>query len=384
LILKDNVFDKMSQKTRIPVSKGEKSKSGHGGPVSSETTRKNTPGRTRMSERFTTTSYGSGTSRAASKPADPKSSSTASKPTDPKSSSTTKTASTGGRQTKGTTTKVTSTGPKTIGGKVPGNKVSSASKIDKLSPISDKSPTGSKAESDQSPVNEEENSPMETGEKELVADSMSTSLVKKHDSGIESDGSNMDKSEVFMDSDFIDTPVSKSSRVSKICESLISFSSMDSGNYDGLPAMGDDNLCLDSTTASTSTSTSVSTSAESKSDVSTISVIEIQGADSEDKLYENVTGDKLPTLAIEDKVSKIASVDVQIQGKLKVKFSLKKKCFLLKVLYISGIKFNKDKDFETNLASCVIFWFPCLLYYWELIIAFLVQCVILRYPSVVW
>lgn len=338
----------MSQKTRIPVSKGEKSKSGQGSPVSTETARKSTPGRTRMSERFTTTSYGSGTSR------------TAAKPTDPKSSSTTRTA-TGCRQTKGVT-KATSAGSKAAGGKVSGSKVSSASKIDKLSPISDRSPTGSKAESDQSPVNDDENSPMETGEKEIVADSMSTSLVKKHDSGIESDGSNMDKSEVFMESDFIDTPVSKSSRVSKICESLISFSSMDSGNYDGLPAMADDSL--ESTTASTSTSNSVSTSAESKSDVSAISVIEIQGGDSEEKLNENITGDKMPTLAIEDKVSKIASVDVQIQGKLKVKFSSKRRFKKKKNKAVNSLhplyrKHSLKGTFIENLVSHDAVWFPC-------------------------
>ncbi|XP_062586338.1 neuron navigator 3-like isoform X4 [Saccostrea cucullata] len=299
----------MSQKTKIPVSRSEKSKSGQSGPVSTSATRRNTPGRTRMSERFTTTSYLSGTTKLASKDGDPK------------SSTTTKTSA-GSRQT-GSGTKVTSAGSKVVsgkvsGGKVSGGKVSSASRIDKLSPISDKSPTESKADSDQSPVNDDENSPMETGEKDLVADPMSTSLVKKHDSGIESDGSNMDKSEIFMESDFIDTPVSKSSRVSKICESLISFSSMDSGNYDGVSATVDDNLGFETTASSTSASNSVSTSAESKSDVSVISVVEIPGGDLEEQLKEKVPVDKMPSLAIEDKVSKIASVDVQIQGKVKI------------------------------------------------------------------
>lgn len=295
----------MSQKTKIPVSRGEKTKSVQDGSVASTAARRSNPGRTRMSERFTTSSYGN--TRVASKPSDSKSSST---PT--KSSTSTKQTVSGA--------KATTTGSKVaVGGKVAGCKVSSASKIDKLSPISDRSPTGSnKAESDQSPVNDDENSPIETGGKDLAADPMSTSLVKKHDSGIESDGSNMDKSEIFMESDFVDVPVSKSSRVSKICESLISFSSMDSGNYDGITAMVDDSL--ETTTPSTSASNSVSTSGESKSDVSVISVIEIPG-DLDEKFNEKaVSGDKMPALAIEDKVSKIASVDVQIQGKLKVKF----------------------------------------------------------------
>lgn len=296
----------MSQKSKIPMSKGDKTKSAQGSGVSSSAAaRRTTPGRTRMSERFTTSSYGN--TRGTSKPSDSKSSSTL-----------TKTSTSAKQMAGGSSAKVaSSTGSKgSGGGKMAGCKVSSASKIDKLSPISDKSPTGSKAESDQSPVNDDENSPIETGERDLVVDPMSTSLVKKHDSGIESDGSNMDKSEIFLESDFVDTPVSKSSRVSKICESLISFSSMDSGNYDGITAMVDD--VLESTTPSTSASNSVTTSGESKSDASVISVIEIPGGDSQEKLNEKATGDKMPSLAIEDKVSKIASVDVQIQGKLKV------------------------------------------------------------------
>lgn len=296
----------MSQKSKIPMSKGDKTKSAQGGGVSSSAAaRRTTPGRTRISERFTTSSYGN--TRGNSKPSDSKSSSTL-----------TKTSTSAKQMAGGSSAKVaSSTGSKgSGGGKMAGCKVSSASKIDKLSPISDKSPTGSKAESDQSPVNDDENSPIETGERDLVVDPMSTSLVKKHDSGIESDGSNMDKSEIFLESDFVDTPVSKSSRVSKICESLISFSSMDSGNYDGITAMVDD--VLESTTPSTSASNSVTTSGESKSDASVISVIEIPGGDSQEKLNEKATGDKMPSLAIEDKVSKIASVDVQIQGKLKV------------------------------------------------------------------
>ena len=114
---------------------------------------------------------------------------------------------------------------------------------------------------------------------------MSTSVFKKHDSGIESDGSNMDKSEIFTDADFgINVPVSRSSVISKGAESTSSFSSMENQNVEYV-------------------SNSDSHSFEMASGIAPEAEVS-----SEDVSCE--TDDNI--------VEKIASVNVQIQGKLKV------------------------------------------------------------------
>lgn len=138
---------------------------------------------------------------------------------------------------------------------------------------------------------------------------MLISLVKKYDLGIEFDGFNMDKSEIFLESDFVDISVFKFFRVSKICESLISFFSMDSGNYDGIIVMVDDGL-ENSIIFSILVFNLVLIFGESKSDAFVISVIEIFGGDLQEKLNEKVISDKMFFFVIEDKVSKIVSVDV--------------------------------------------------------------------------
>ena len=129
---------------------------------------------------------------------------------------------------------------------------------------------------------------------------MSISVFKKHDSGIESDGSNMDKSEIFMDADFgIDVPISRSSVISKGADSTSSFSSMENQNVEFV---------------SNCDSHSVETASGIAPEAETVS---------EDVRCE--TDDNT--------VEKIASVNVQIQGKLKVSqsFSLS---FVIKHAYI--------------------------------------------------
>ena len=129
---------------------------------------------------------------------------------------------------------------------------------------------------------------------------MSTSVFKKHDSGIESDGSNMDKSEIFTDADFgIDVPVSMSSVMSKGAESASSFSSMENQNVQ---------YVSNSDSHSVEAVSGIAPEAETVSeDVSCVT---------DDNIVEN-----------------IASVNVQIQGKLKVSlaFSLS---FVIKHAYI--------------------------------------------------
>ena len=109
----------------------------------------------------------------------------------------------------------------------------------------------------------------------------------------------MDKSEIFMDADFgIDVPISRSSVISKGAESTSSFSSMENQNVEYV---------------SNSDSHSVETASGIAPDAETLS---------ED--VSCVTDDTI--------VEKIASVNVQIQGKLKVSlaFSLS---FVIKHAY---------------------------------------------------
>ena len=118
--------------------------------------------------------------------------------------------------------------------------------------------------------------------------SMSASVFKKHDSGIESDGSNMDKSEIFTDADFgIDVPISRSSVISKGAESTSSFSSLENPNVEYIS--NNDSYPVE-------TASGIAPEAESVSlDVS---------CETDDNIVE-----------------KIASVNVQNQGKLKVSHS---------------------------------------------------------------
>ena len=121
--------------------------------------------------------------------------------------------------------------------------------------------------------------------------SMSISVFKKHDSGIESDGSNMDKSEIFTDADFgIDVPISRSCVISKGAESTSSFTSMENQNEEYV-------------SNSDSHSVEIASGVAPEAEVSS----EYVWCETDDNI-----------------VVKIASINVQIQGKLKVsqEFSL--------------------------------------------------------------